>query len=187
MRPRAALLFLRERWAWACISPFLKSLSRSLSTPPNHLYQEIQPDLKLFFPLFLHFLHRFCPFSCSAHLWKNLDSSSSLILFPDVLSKTFHFQEASYRETDPARQHHGEFNFSEVFVHQMIHSIEFVLGAVSSQSALMETQKLERQVLGLNTKRVKELDICDEIQRVENIQFFNFPWIVPPNLNSDCN
>ncbi|KAL6125527.1 hypothetical protein ACLB2K_073583 [Fragaria x ananassa] len=59
MRPRAALLFLREHWAWACISPFLNSFSRSLSTPPNHLHQEIQPDLKLFFPLFRHFLHRF--------------------------------------------------------------------------------------------------------------------------------
>ncbi|KAI7983423.1 V-type proton ATPase subunit a1 [Camellia lanceoleosa] len=34
-------------------------------------------------------------------------------------------------EPDSARQHYEEFNFSEVFVHQMIHSIEFVLGMIN--------------------------------------------------------
>ncbi|XP_019167596.1 PREDICTED: V-type proton ATPase subunit a1-like [Ipomoea nil] len=45
--------------------------------------------------------------------------------------------EMDMEEPGSARPHHEDFNFSEIFVHQMIHSIEFVLGAVSNTASYL--------------------------------------------------
>ncbi|XP_074275887.1 V-type proton ATPase subunit a1 [Silene latifolia] len=82
-------------------------------------------------------------------------------------------------EPGSARQHQEDFNFSEIFVHQLIHSIEFVLGAVSNTASYLRLWALSLAHSELSTVFYEKLLILswgydNLLIRLVGLTFFIF-------------
>ncbi|ONK73316.1 uncharacterized protein A4U43_C04F29650 [Asparagus officinalis] len=82
-------------------------------------------------PFILRRLHKECPYMLLYPMSPRFQGRTYGMLGTSEMD--LHVEPDSAR----LRHHHEDFNFSELFVHQMIHSIEFVLGAVSNTASYL--------------------------------------------------